>query len=246
MKQRYQSHQALPEFGPVGQERLQSARVALLGLGGIGGPAAMYLAAAGVGRITLCDFDRVSESNLSRQILFTPSDLDRPKTEAAAERLSQLNPDVQLSTVDRRMNAESIADLLKDQDLLIDASDNFATRLAANQACVDRRKPWVMSAAVRFEGQLAVFRPDQGDEPCYRCLYQATPDTLEDCAGAGVFSTAAGTLGLAAAGQAMSLLAGIPVTRGLHLFDAKTMTWTTLRGRRDPNCQVCVGTVDAD
>lgn len=241
---RYASHLALPQIGEKGQQALRRSHVVVIGLGGIGAPAALYLAGAGVGRLTLADFDRVAESNLPRQVLYRPGDEGRRKVAVAAERLAECNPDTRVTQIDRRVNADLLRESASDADVWIDASDNYATRLACNEAALASSRPWIMAAAIRFEGQLACFRPDQAepqDRPCYRCIYGQAAETLEDCAGAGVFSVAAGTMGLAAAGQAMALVCGLPVPLGLHLYDALSLSWHTLTTARQQGCPACSG-----
>lgn len=235
---RYASHLALPQIGPEGQARLARAHVLLVGLGGIGAPAALYLAGAGIGRLTLADFDRVAETNLSRQLLYGPGDVGLRKTEVAARRLAEINPDCDIDTLEQRVTAAALVE--RAADVWIDTSDNYATRLACNEAALRLGQRWVMAAALRFEGQLAVFT-QLGDEACYRCLYGDAAETLEDCAGAGVFAPAAGIMGLAGAAQAMALITGLEPVRGLHLFDATTLGWQALATRRRPDCPACGG-----
>ncbi|MEM7706125.1 MAG: HesA/MoeB/ThiF family protein [Pseudomonadota bacterium] len=237
---RYHGHLALDGFDERSQERLSQARVLLVGLGGVGSPAVQYLAAAGIGELRICDFDRVSESNLSRQLLYRQQDVDRPKTEAASEALKALNPTIKITTTRQRIDTDKAADIGGDCTLWLDTSDSWATRMAINEAALRCRTPWVMAAAVRREGQLALFRPDLGpNEACYACIYGRAANTMDDCAGAGVLSTVAGSVGLAAAQLAINHLIGAPTPRGLQLFDGNSLRWRGVALARDPDCRVC-------
>ena len=236
---RYAAHLALPSIGADGQARIAAAHVAVIGLGGLGCPATLYLAAGGVGALTLCDFDRVSESNLTRQLLYGPDDVGQRKVEIAASALARLRPDLVLQTQTRRVGAEEALMIADRADLVLDASDNFATRLHINRACLAHRIPWVMGAAVRAEGQLMTFRPDLEDTPCYRCVYGDAPDQLEDCAGAGVFGPVTGIIGSAMAAHALTLLAGKEPDQRFMALDAGTWEWQGLRARRKPDCEDC-------
>ncbi len=237
---RYHGHLALSGFDERSQERLAAAKLLLVGLGGVGSPAAQYLAAAGIGELRICDFDRVSETNLSRQLLYRQQDVDRPKAEAAKEALLALNSTINISTTRQRIDAESAAELGHDCTLWLDTSDSWATRMAINEAALRCRIPWVMAAAVRREGQLALFRPDLGhDEACYACVYSRAANTMDDCAGAGVLSTVAGSVGLAAAQLAINHLIGEPTPKGLQLYDGSALRWRGVALARDPQCRVC-------
>lgn len=210
----------------------------LVGLGGLGCAVAPYLASSGVGRVTLCDFDRIEHSNLARQILYTPGDVGQRKTEVAAAYLSHLNPAVQLATVEERIDDHHARRLMANHDITIDASDNYGTRLAVNRASLAVSKPWVMGSCIRMEGQLILF-PGQGDAPCYRCVYGGAPDTLEDCQGSGVFAPVAGIIGTSMAHVALLYLAGTSVPSALHLLDATSYRWRSLSVRRNPRCKDC-------
>jgi molybdopterin/thiamine biosynthesis adenylyltransferase len=214
--------------------------VLLIGLGGLGCAAAQYLVASGVGRLTLCDFDTVAESNLSRQVLYGPADIDRPKTEAAYAALARLNPDAQIATRAERMDEAGIAALLPGCDLLLDASDNYGTRLASNRACLAAGRRWIMGSCVRMEGQLMLFN-DRPEAPCYRCVYGSAPDTLEDCPGAGVFSPVAGVVGAAMAHLALGCLTGSTRIEGFQLLDATRWHWRTLAVAKREDCPDCGG-----
>lgn len=234
---RYAAHLALSQIGSEGQARIRGARVLLLGLGGLGCAAAPYLCGSGVGQLTLCDFDRVECSNLARQTLFSASDVGRHKCDVAEERLRALNPQVDLRPLARRFDPVCAEGLVAEHDMVIDASDNYGTRLAVNRASLAAGKPWVMGACVRLEGQLALFSGAAG--PCYRCVYGAAPETLEDCPGAGIFAPVAGMIGVAMAHLALTRLAGMARPSTLHLFDGADMNWRSLVIARRPDCPEC-------
>ncbi len=242
---RYSAHLPLSAVGAGGQQRIRTAHVALIGVGGLGCAVAQYLVASGIGQLTLCDFDTVAESNLARQILYRQSDLGRLKTEAASEVLGALNPETRLHAINRRMTDEDMQTLFPACDLVIDASDNYGTRLAVNRACLQLKTPWIMASCIRMEGQIMVLRPDRPAQACYRCVYGAAPDTLEDCPGAGIFAPVAGIVGVSAAYFALSQLAGMSQPAGLHLFDAADWQWQTLRLHRNTACKDC-SQADAD
>jgi len=232
------AHLALRSIGPEGQARIRASRVLLVGVGGLGCSAAQYLAASGVQRLTLCDFDRVEAGNLARQVLFAEADVGQPKAPIAAAALSRLNPSLTIDTVEARIDAAAARTLLTEHDIALDASDNYGTRLAMNAASLAAKKPWVMGACVRMEGQFTLFAGLPG-APCYRCLYGAAPETLEDCPGAGIFAPVAGVIGAAMAHAALMHLAGRKAPEGLHLLDAETWNWRSLRYGRVPSCPAC-------
>ena len=236
---RYSAHLPLTGIGAEGQQRIRDAHVALIGIGGLGCAAAQYLVSSGIGKLTLCDFDTVAESNLSRQILYRASDLGRKKVEAATDALKNLNPDTELLSVAKRITDEDMQMLFPDCDLVIDASDNYGTRLAANRSCLALKTPWIMASCIRMEGQIIFMRPDLSQHACYRCTYGEAPDTLEDCPGAGIFAPVAGIIGSSAANFALSYLAGMQPPAGLHLFDATNWVWQSLKIKRDVSCKDC-------
>ena len=236
---RYSAHLPLTGIGADGQQRIRDAHVALIGLGGLGCAVAQYLVSSGTGHLTLCDFDSVAESNLARQILYRQTDLGRLKTEAAAEALQNLNPDTRLESVSRRMHDEDMREIFPRCDLVIDASDNYGTRLAVNRACLALKTPWIMASCIRMEGQILLIRPDLPAQACYRCVYGSAPDTLEDCPGAGIFAPVAGVIGAAAAYFALAHLAGMKTPPGLHLLDATNWQWQSLRTNRKTACKDC-------
>jgi molybdopterin/thiamine biosynthesis adenylyltransferase len=236
---RYAPHLSLSLIGPVGQARIQSSRILLTGLGGLGCPLAQYLAASGVGELTLCDFDRVHESNLARQVLFNPPDVGRYKVDVARERLSAQNPDVRINTYNRRLDQGFLASISGNIDLVVDASDNYGTRLAINKACLESGLPWVMGACIRLEGQVMLFDPGVEESPCYRCAYGDAPETLEDCPGAGIFAPVAGVIGTVMAQLVLTRIAGLEIHPRLHLFDGAQLAWQQVMVKRNIECPAC-------
>lgn len=238
---RYSRHLALPEFGAAGQEKLARAAVLLVGLGGLGSPAAMYLAGAGIGRLVLNDFDRVDMSNLQRQLLYRDADVGYAKVTVAAAVVRSINPSCEVETVDERLDGEHLAKFVAGVDLVLDGSDNFGTRFAVNAACVKARKPLVSGAAIRYEGQLTVFDSRDPASPCYACLYQEGGEGLENCRQNGVLAPLTGVMGSLMAAEAIKVLtgAGEPPVGRLLLFDGfkGEMRYTKLN--RDPACPVC-------
>lgn len=237
---RYSRQILLPEFGITGQERLAASRVLVVGLGGLGSPAALYLAAAGVGRLVLADFDAVDLSNLQRQIIHTTGRIGLPKAESARTALAALNPDVELVTVKRSLTTETLPEVIADVDLVLDCCDNFATRFAVNTACINAGVPLVSGAAVRMEGQIAAFSGQPGG-PCYQCLYPREGAADETCSTIGILAPVVGVIGSMQAIEAIKILTGLgePLFGRLLLFDATLMQWRTLRLRSDPDCPVC-------
>lgn len=236
---RYAAHLPLAGIGEAGQARFRDSHVALIGVGGLGCAAAQYLVSSGIGELTLCDFDHVTESNLSRQILYRATDFGRLKVEVAAEFLRFLNPDTKINILAKRMADQDMQGLFPACDFVIDASDNYGTRLAVNRSCLSLGIPWLMASCIRMEGQLMLLRPDLEDQPCYRCAYGEAPDTLEDCPGAGIFAPVAGIAGASAAHFALASIAGLAVPQGLHLFDATNWAWQSLKISRNPVCKDC-------
>lgn len=238
---RYQRQLSLPEIGDAGQERLRAARVLLVGLGGLGSPAALYLAAAGVGHLGLVDHDRVDVSNLHRQVLHGTPDVGRPKVESAREHLQQLNPLVQLELHDCWLTRENAMELVGGYDVIVDGADTFATRYLVNDACVLTGRPNVHASVFRFDGQASVFCTPEG--PCYRCLYPSPPpaDLVPSCAVGGVLGVLPGLLGLVQATETLKLLLGIgePLTGRLFMLDALSMQSQVVPVSRDPTCPAC-------
>jgi adenylyltransferase/sulfurtransferase len=236
---RYSAHLPLQGVGASGQQRIGDAHVALIGVGGLGCAAAQYLVSSGIGKLTLCDFDTVAESNLSRQLLYRSADLGRAKVEVATEALADLNSECKVQAIDRRMTDEDMQALFPTCDFVIDASDNYGTRLAVNRNCLELKVPWVMAACIRLEGQIIFMRPDLPAQACYRCTYGKAPDTLEDCPGAGIFAPVAGITGASAAYFALAHLAGLQPPAGLHLFDASNWQWQSLKINKNSSCKDC-------
>ena len=238
---RYARHLVLPEVGRVGQERLKGARVLLVGAGGLGSPAALYLAAAGVGTLGIVDPDVVDVTNLQRQILHGTSGLGSPKVASAVARLHDVNPHVRLETGALRLTSANALEIVGRYDVVVDGSDNFPTRYLVNDACVLTGKPNVYGSVHRWEGQLAVFATEGG--PCYRCLFREPPPPgmIPNCAEAGVFGALPGVIGAAQAMEAIKLILGVgePLIGRLQIFDALAYRWRELEVRRDPACPVC-------
>src|SRR5881392_1655509 len=240
--QRYSRHLMMPEVTPDGQRRLKAARVLCIGAGGLGSPAALYLAAAGVGTIGIIDFDAVDLSNLQRQILHGTKDIGRSKLESARDRLHDINPKIDIELHECRFSSENATQLVSGYDVVVDGSDNFPTRYLSNDVCVFAHKPNVYGSVFRFEGQTTVFAPHL-DGPCYRCLFPEPPppDTVPNCAQAGVLGVLPGIIGMLQAIEAIKLIVGIGeslVGRLLH-FDALKVTFRELKLRHDPQCPVC-------
>ncbi len=239
--ERYRRHLLLPEVGMAGQRRLKGARVLIVGAGGLGCPVAMYLAAAGVGRLGLVDFDRVDATNLQRQLLYRTADTGRPKLEAAAEALAAINPHVEITPHPVRLTAANALDLLGPYDLVVDGTDNFATRYLVNDACVLLGKPNVYGSIYRFEGKVSVLCAPAG--PCYRCLYPdpPPPELVPNCAEGGVLGVLPGLVGMLQATEAVKLILGQgePLVGRLLLLDALKMSFTTLKIRRSAQCPAC-------
>ena len=238
---RYSRQIMLPEIDAEGQLRLAQARVLVIGLGGLGSAASIYLATGGVGHLVLADYDKVELSNLQRQILHSTRDIGSRKTESAAAHLRALNPDVELSLVDRVLEGDELLAAVRAADAVVDASDNFRTRFAVNEASVRAGTPLVSGAAIRFEAQVSVFDPRNPESPCYRCLYGERAAVDESCTANGVIAPLLGIIGSIQAAEAMKLIMGIGRTlQGrLLLFDLLEMEWHSARLKKDPDCPVC-------
>ncbi len=239
---RYSRHLMLPQIDAEGQAKLLRSRVLLVGLGGLGSPVAMYLAASGVGHLVISDFDTVELSNLQRQIVHDSNDLGRSKAESAADTLRRLNSDVHVTPLPHRLEGDALREEIRRADVVIDASDNFATRYRLNEACVQEGTPLVSGAAIRMEGQLTVFPNDGGGTPCYRCLYREDGEELqESCSENGVLAPLVGVVGSLQAAEAIKLLVGTgtPLAGRLLLVDLLEMAFRTVKLRRDPQCPVC-------
>ena len=238
---RYSRQIMLPDVDIDGQEKLLAARVLIIGLGGLGSPVAMYLAAAGIGYLVLADFDRVDLSNLQRQIAHTTDRIGHTKVESAAHTLRALNPDVQLICITQALDAESLALHIANVDVVVDCCDNFSTRFAVNAACVAAKIPLVSGAAIRLEGQVAVFDNRDSNCPCYRCLYDEDSEENTTCAANGVLSPLVGIIGSMQALEAIKLIVGFGKTLAgkLLLFDARYSQWRELKLPKDTQCPVC-------
>jgi len=240
-RERYARHLVLPEIGEEGQEKLKRASVLIIGAGGLGSPVSMYLAAAGVGRIGLADFDDVDVTNLHRQILYGTSNVGTRKLDAARDRLCDLNPLIAIETHEAAINSENALDIFRRYDIIVDGTDNFPTRYLVNDACVFTGKPNVYGSIFRFDGQASVFFAKDG--PCYRCLYPEPPppNLVPSCAEGGVLGVLPGVIGTIQATETIKLITGIgePLIGRLLLFDALRMEFRQLRLRKDPNCAVC-------
>ncbi len=238
---RYARQMRLPQFGAAGQERLKAASVLIVGAGGLGSPAAMYLAAAGIGRLGIADGDRVDASNLHRQLLHGTHDVGRDKVDSARDRITEINPYVVVETIAERLTSDNALDLIRRYDVVIDGTDNFPTRYLLNDACVLAGRPLVYGSVDRFDGQLSVFDPPRG--PCYRCLYPTPPEagTVQNCADAGVLGVLPGLVGTMQATEAIKLATGIgePSRGRLVLVDALHMRFRTIGVERDPECPAC-------
>lgn len=238
---RYSRQLLMPAFDVAGQQRLKDARVLVVGAGGLGCPVVLYLAAAGVGQITVADDDAVELANLQRQIAFTSEDTGRSKAVALAEAALAINPDVRVTGLEERLSEASLPEWVGASDLVIDATDNFTSRFAINKACVRARVPMVSGAAIRAEGQVIVFDSRQDSSPCYQCLYSDLGEEALSCSEAGVLGPLVGMIGAIQAMEAIKLLAGVgqPLTGRLLLLDAMSMQWREMAVPRDPGCPVC-------
>jgi adenylyltransferase/sulfurtransferase len=239
--ERFSRHIILPEVGVEGQEKLASSRIFIAGMGGLGSPAALYLAAAGVGKFGIVDFDVVELSNLQRQVIHTTADLGKPKVESARETIKAINPDATVHEYRQRITSETITNIIFDYDLVLDGTDNFSTRFLLNDVCLLSGKTMVYGAVLRFDGQVSVFAPGQG--PCYRCFVPEMPPagSVPSCQEAGILGVLPGVIGLLQATEAIKLILGIgnPLIGRLLLFDGLSMDIREVKLRRDPNCPAC-------
>ncbi|MBS9425837.1 HesA/MoeB/ThiF family protein [Photorhabdus caribbeanensis] len=237
---RYSRQLLLEDIGPEGQEKLKSSRVLIVGLGGLGAPASLYLAGAGVGTIYLADDDQLHISNLQRQILYRTEEIPAAKAELAANQLNALNPLIKTMILNQRQNLESLTTIMKQVDLVLDCSDNMTTRHAINAACVATRKPLISGSAVGFSGQLMVFEPPYL-HGCYSCLYPEQEEPLRNCRTAGVLGPVVGIIGTLQALEAIKMLTGLPspLSGKLRLFDGKQQSWSTLQLNPSQQCPIC-------
>ena len=239
-KSRYSRQIRLPQIGEQGQQKLLDSSALIIGMGGLGSPVAMYLAAAGLGKLVISDFDRVEDSNLQRQIIHRQQDIGELKALSAQRTLAEINPDCEVIAMDWQLEGEALSAVVSEADVVLDCSDNFATRFAINRGCMAAGTPLVSGAAIRLEGQIASYIPGSGG-PCYQCLYSGDLETTETCAMEGVLAPLVGVIGSIQALQAILVLTGhgAEVNGKLLLFDAATMDWRSVRVPRDPACPVC-------
>lgn len=239
---RYSRHILLPEIGIDGQEKLLASHVLLIGAGGLGAPVSLYLAASGVGQLTICDPDQVDLTNLQRQIVHFTDSIGRQKVESARDTLARINPETRVNVVAERVAGPRLEELVSSADVVVDATDNFATRHAINRACVRFKRPLISGAAIRFDGQVTVFDLRSAQSPCYHCLFPEDGDLEEmRCAIMGVFAPLVGIVGSTQAAEALKMLMGTGETLNgrLLMLDALTMQWRSVRLRKDPACPVC-------
>lgn len=239
---RYSRHIILKEVGGKGQENICNARIFIMGAGGLGSPAALYLAAAGVGTIGIADNDVVDLSNLQRQVLHTTADVGKAKVFSAEETLSAINPNVNLIAYKERVTSENVMDIIRDYDIVLDGSDNFPTRYLINDACFFAGKTLISGSILRFDGQATIFKPHAGG-PCYRCLYPEIPPAgfVPSCSEAGILGPVAGAIGVLQATEALKEIIGVgdPLVGRLSVFDALTTSFRELKVRKDPDCELC-------
>lgn len=239
---RYSRHILLPQVGVEGQERLLRAKALVIGAGGLGSPVALYLAASGVGTLTICDGDAVDLTNLQRQIVHRTESVGHFKADSARETLAHINPEVEVVAIRERVEGDRLRALVEAADVVIDASDNFPTRHAINRACVRHRKPLVSGAGIRFDGQVSVFDLRRAESPCYACLFPEHGEADDvRCAVMGVFAPLVGIIGCVQAAEALKLIigAGEPLAGRLLLLDGLAMEWRSVRLKKDPKCPVC-------
>jgi len=237
---RYSRQIMLPEVDIEGQEALLNSTMLLIGMGGLGAPSSMYLAAAGVGHLIIADFDRVELSNLQRQIIHHTSDINKLKVDSAKEKLQKINPNIKVTTI-TDLNENNLADWLKKVDVVLDGTDNFETRFKINELCVQERIPLVSAAVIRFEGQISVFKGYEIDQPCYQCLYSPGGNSDENCTSNGILAPVSGMLGTMQALQALKVIINIgeQLTGKLMLVDALSFDFRTVKVNKDANCSIC-------
>ena len=233
-------HLALPQVGEDGQRRISASTALLIGVGGIGCAAATYLASSGIGRLVLCDFDTVDETNLGRQVLYGPGNIGELKSDVAAARLRKVNPAVEVVSIPEKLADEALTEAVAQADVVLDGCDNFSTRFQVNDACVAAGRRLIAGSAIRFEGQLAVFGPDYSVSPCYRCLYVEADESLGNCAGNGVLAPVPGVVGTMMAAEALKFVAGVSAEAPiLRLYDAAATEFHHLSVRKRDDCPAC-------
>ena len=240
-RDRYSRHINLPQIGEQGQEKLLASRCLIVGMGGLGSPVALYLAAAGVGTLILADFDQVEISNLQRQIAHSVDRVGQLKTHSAKQACHALNPEIEIITIDYALDADDLDDVVADVDIVVEGSDNFPTRFAVNAACVRNRVPLISGAAIRTDGQISVFRNDKDDGPCYRCLFKESSDDGDTCAMTGVLGPVVGIVGTVQAMETIKVLLdiGTDLSGRMLLLDGLGMEWRDITLKKDPACPVC-------
>ncbi len=240
-RDRYSRHINLPQIGEQGQEKLLASRCLIVGMGGLGSPVALYLAAAGVGKLVLADYDQVEVSNLQRQIAHSTDRVGLLKTHSAKQACHALNPDIDIDTLDYALDEEDLDEIVANVDIVVEGSDNFPTRFAVNAACVRNRVPLVSGAAIRTDGQISVFRNDRDDSPCYRCLFKESSDDGDTCAMTGVLGPVVGMVGTVQAMETIKVLLniGTDLSGRLLLLDGLAMEWNSIRLKKDPACPAC-------
>ncbi|MFT6984233.1 MAG: molybdopterin/thiamine biosynthesis adenylyltransferase [Psychromonas sp.] len=238
---RYSPHLLLDDVGEAGQEKLKNGKVLIIGMGGLGSPAALYLAAAGVGSLVIADFDTLEKSNLQRQIGYQTADIGASKVELMKNRIAQINPEIRVRTINVEMEASQLQMELMMVNLVLDCTDNMASRQMINAACVQARVPLIVGAAIRFEGQLMFFEHGHPDAACYHCLFPDQKEQTLNCSNSGVIGPVVGTIGTLQALEAIKYIVGLPsgIKNRLKLFDGKSLDWQTFKITKDPQCSVC-------
>ena len=238
---RYSRHLLLEDVGETGQEALKKANVLIIGMGGLGSPASLYLAAAGIGHLVLSDFDNIEMSNLQRQITYQSDDIGESKVEVTKRKLQQINPDIKVRSINKAMPEEQLTMELTMADLVLDCTDNMATRQMINKACVNAKVPLIVGAAIRLEGQLMFFDHSQADSSCYHCLFPDLEEQTLNCSNSGIIGPVVGTIGTLQALEAIKYFVGLPsgIKNKLKLFDGKSLDWQTFAINKDPKCTVC-------
>lgn len=238
---RYSRHLLLEEIGELGQKDLKNGKVLIIGMGGLGTPAALYLAAAGVGTMVIADFDCLELSNLQRQIAYNTRDIGSDKVALMKQRLEQLNPEIRVRSINDEMGKEQLLMELMMAHLVLDCTDNMASRQMINAACVEAKVPHIVGAAIRFEGQLMFFDHSEADSPCYHCLFPSSEEQTLNCSNSGIIGPVVGTIGTLQALEAIKFFVGLPsgIKNKLKLFDGKTLDWQTFAINKDPKCTVC-------
>jgi len=238
---RYSRQIMLPQIGSEGQDKLLGSTMLLIGMGGLGSPSAMYLAAAGVGSLIIVDFDDVEISNLQRQIVHHTQDIGKPKVESAKDKMHSINPDINITTINEKLDDDRLNELISSVDIVLDGTDNFDSRFAINKACVRQKTPLVSAAVIRFEGQMSVFKGYENDKPCYQCLYSKEGHNDNNCVENGILAPVAGVMGSLQALQAIKTLLNIgeQLESKLMLIDALDLTFRTININKDDSCPVC-------